>query len=202
MNFETDVYEQIKGMSKLETLDKAARLAGQQLELLKPAAMAPRKTQGLYIGPVAYVERNSIAIVIADAKKVMTIRIIPQRDTPSLLQQAAGYVREIMLPHSWCPASSAKAAEEALKKYGGKPGKKCPEVCTEVAVNIVGALFAYCSSEQIHDLGTQIDVLRKADICPFVICLVGPASSGKKDMFSISTMMLPLAPYVEAVIDA
>jgi hypothetical protein len=76
MDFEQDAYEQIKQMSVVRTLDPEARLAGEQLEFMKPAVVAPTK-RGFYIGPAAYADRGYVVIVVADATRVMTIRFLP-----------------------------------------------------------------------------------------------------------------------------
>jgi hypothetical protein len=203
--FETDAYDVIKEMmnasASARTLDRAARLAGEQLELMKPAAVAPTSERGIYIGPVAYVNRGYVALVIADAERVMTIRFAP-KCTASLLQEMADHIKEFAHPNSWGPASSAVVAKDALQRYGARPGKKGPECNQEISANVAAAMFAYCSAKQLRDIGSKADEFRRLDVCPAFVCLVGPGSSGKPDTHAIATMMLPLAPYVESAIDA
>jgi hypothetical protein len=206
MNFETDAYDQIKEMFSAttpRTLDRAARLAGEQLEIMKPGMVAPTSGSRFYIGPVAYVNRGYVALVIADAKRVMTIRFAPPEDgTAALLQEMADYIKDFASPHPWEPASTAVVAKDALKKYGGKPGERSPEVEQGISANIIGAVFACYPAEQLRDLGSTADEWRRLDVCPAFVCLVGPGSSGNPDTHAIATLMLPLAPYVESVLDA
>jgi hypothetical protein len=103
-------------------------MAGEQLELMKPAVMAPTK-RGFYAGSAAYADRGYVVIVVADATRVMTIRFLPPNcGTAELLQQMADYIKAAVPSHSWGPASTALVAREALKQYGGKPGEKGPEI--------------------------------------------------------------------------
>jgi hypothetical protein len=149
MNFETDAYDLIKQMSQVKSLDPAARLAGQQLELMKPAMMAPTK-RGFYIGPAAYVDRGYVVLVIADAAKVITIRFLsPDCGTAELLREWADYVKStVPSESSWEPSSTAVVAKEALKKYGAKPGKKGRQFNQEISARIVAAMFACYSPDQ------------------------------------------------------
>jgi hypothetical protein len=207
MNFETDAYDQIKEMmtasASARTLDRAARLAGEQLETMKPGMLAPTSGGKFYIGSVAYVDRGDVALVIADAERVMTIRFAPAEDsTASLLQEMAERVKDFAYPHSWGPASTAVVAKDALQLYGAKPGERGPECKQEISGNIAAAMFASLTAERLRDLGSTADEWRRADVCPAFVCLVGPGSSGKPDTHAIATMMIPLAQYVESVIDA
>jgi hypothetical protein len=63
-------------------------------------------------------------------------------------------------------------------------------------------VFASHPDEQLRSLGATADEWMRLDVCPAFVCLVGPSSSGDPDTHAIATVMLPLAQYVEAVLDA
>jgi hypothetical protein len=82
MNYEDDAADVIRRLLRLygvgfrKRLDPAVRLAGRQLELLKPA-IAAVGAEGTFVGSVAAAPRGTILIVLADAVKVFTIQLLP-----------------------------------------------------------------------------------------------------------------------------
>jgi hypothetical protein len=86
-----------------------------------------------------------------------------------------------------------------LDEIGGKPGAKCPDLGNRIAP-LVGGMLAVFPAAHRAELGRRIDVCREHAVCPALVGLLGPGSSGKKDRHSFAwPLLLPLAPYAEHI---
>src|SRR5689334_1715394 len=125
LDFEEDVYNELKKSSALPHLDPALRLAAAQLEFLKPAAMLPTNN-GIWSGPVAAVDRGALHAVMANTRQVVTSHMMPLRQAEFLTAIEDG-VAHLDLG---CGDRGAKVSAliAAVKNFGGKPGKASPKV--------------------------------------------------------------------------
>jgi hypothetical protein len=102
----------------------AAKIAGRQLESIKPAVTAAGR-QGVYLGSAAAVDAGAIVIVLADAERVFTMQV----------KQVVGFSRAEMLGaliertkkesgRRWGATETLHAMQWALRAYGGPPGEE------------------------------------------------------------------------------
>jgi hypothetical protein len=73
-----------------------------------------------------------------------------------------------------------------------------PELC----MRLLGAVFSIFPPAQRMETVEWMNNCQAAEISPALIVLVGPASSGKADQYSMGVAQLPLAPYIDAVVTA
>lgn len=200
MNFSEDAGERLLRLAG-EPRAAAARLAGEQLERLKPAIVAPFQ-EGLYAGPVAKVDRGGVLIVLADENRVLAFHMVPADDKRCLpaLRDMARFAKN-SFPNRWWGASLVVGVVEfALERYGGGPGGKPPSAPQPVTMTIVGTLLAHVGEEAIGVAAAEIDKCRAAGVCPAIAWMVGPGSK-EPDARSIAMCTLPLAPYIDLVMD-
>ena len=128
MSFDDDAYDRLQqalaGVPHQSRLDPAARLAGRQLEWLKPSVMNITKL-GFYAGPAAQVERGIMLIVLADQRRVLTLHV-GTRDTMAVMAHEVVTNIETHFPSiAGNPANVMEVVRQALKKYGGDDDPCC-----------------------------------------------------------------------------
>jgi hypothetical protein len=205
LGFDADVGDRIKallGPTELwSQLEPAARLAGQQLELSKPGIMVPTP-KGLWAGMMANVPLGQMLFVLADRQRVATFYCgLPAGVTAlAAIDQMIVEAQEVGAPELGEERATAAVISVILEHAGAKPGETCPNI-GGAAAPMFGALFSGIPVEVRVNLAGGIDQCTKAALCPVILGLIGPASSGQPDFYSILfPMLLPLAPYLEWIL--
>lgn len=199
ISYEDDAYVRIKeacaGVAPdlLGRLDPAARMAGRQLEYLKPTAMQPT-AQGLRGGAVAWVRRGSFISVLATAERVATIHIFDHPDRIAVLEDAVrGFTDQpdsddrILVPH---------CADWFVREYGGEPGADTPDAGV-ASINMLGALLSLYADDRRDSIIESIERIAGLDVCPAMVVLLGEGAS--PGTLAMASGLIALAPYAEAV---
>jgi hypothetical protein len=205
MNYEPDVDAGVQLLAELternivsrKRLEPAAKLAGRALELLRPHVAAMTK-KGFFASPCAHVPLGCILILLANAKKVVTIYLMDRDDRMEVLgrgdAEAASLTNEELLYMS----------DYFVKKYGALPGKKGPICSEDVITNLVCGLFRGDGGRETF---SGLDTYgRQKRICPAAVGLIGRGLSGAAGSYSgVWPLLMPLAPYqgvIEEMMDA
>lgn len=187
--------------------DKAARLAGEQLEWLMPATMGPGRSGGLYAGSVVIGPPGTVVFVCSSETKLCTIHLpIEQGKATSVLDQIADAVQQRYPEKAFDVPFVALTMRMSINKFGAKPGKAHPKYPNgfgqDLAINIIGSLWSALGDSGRSDTGNEIDACIAAGVCPAIVCLIGRAKSGVKNGYSFCLLMLPMAPYADHVLAA
>lgn len=207
LDFAKDAYDliqdRIADVPHRRQLDRAARLAGRQLELLKPAVFLMGPTP--YIGPAAQVPRGAVLVLLADSKRVCTIYMKPTGTVAAAVKELCDRLDahddfpEPILMAKVDPAKIVALARWISEDYGGVPGAKTPDIEPELVMAILGLLFSACG-KNLEGLVTLLDAMVSGDVCPALVHLTGPASSGIDGKFcGVWPVTIGLAPYFDAV---
>lgn len=206
LSYDDDAHDRLMGLMTERDiafrgkLERSSKMAGQQLEFLKPAYLAP----GGYMGSVAQVSRGTILVVLADPRRVFTVYIQrPPVTEPNLIEILDIAVSELMeiVPESSDPGYTLHVIKNVLETHGGKPGKKkskSPD--QQVILQILGLLFASMPTESRHQLLYEL-IKVSNEVCPAMVGLIGPGTIDPTKMCGVWPLLLPLAPYVEAIDD-
>jgi hypothetical protein len=196
-----DAGDQLRALLAANGVDSpvaaSAALAGEQLELLRPYFMMPTRA-GIVSGPRAAVESGTILFVISDGRRVATSHIIPASPAAEMFTAGAAGLLEGTPRADWENAIVG-VMTIILDKAGGAPGA-APETAIDERemLRLFFALLATLPTKAISDLGHAMDRVRDEGICPALVGLLGPASSGSPNHFSVAwPLALPLAPYIE-----
>lgn len=184
-----------------ERLAGAARIAGQQLELITPAVVAVG-ARGFHAGAVADVSAGAAIVPLADAARVTTVHVgfIAGASATDAIEEMVRAAEEVGGPACGWDRGIASIVLAILEHAGGRPGEHCRDI-GDAAVPILGALFATLAPAVRESLGRAIDTIRERAICPALVCLIGAASSGRPGFHSLFwPLLLPLAPYAEHVL--
>jgi hypothetical protein len=196
LDFAEDVYDELKCSATLPHLDPALKLAAAQLEFLKPAVCAPTAA-GVWMGPVASVNRGTLLVVVADSKKVVTYHAIPPASMTTMVE---GLVSTLEAQLTGADAGSKVAAlRTVVRKFGGKPAEKSPPIDTELCGVQLAVVFSLMPQEQRLEFADWADRCRDADVCPALVVLIGPGSSGRRGKHSLAIATLPLAQYASVI---
>jgi hypothetical protein len=184
--------------------DRAARLAGEQLEWLMPATMGAARRGGLYAGTVVIGAPGTVVFVCSNETKLCTIHL-PGKAT-SVLDQIADAVQQHHPEVNFTVPFAAGAMRMFINKFGAKPGKAHPKYPNgfghDLAINIIGSLWNVLGASGKSDTGNEIDACIAAGVCPAIVCLIGRSQSGAKNGYSFCLLMLPMAPYADHVLAA
>jgi hypothetical protein len=71
-----------------------------------------------------------------------------------------------------------------------------------MAFNMIGPLLIGLGDTGRGELADRMAATIAAGVCPAVVCLIGRARSGEKGAYSFTSMVLPMAPYVDRVVAA
>jgi hypothetical protein len=189
-----------QGLPYGHPLHAAAVMAGQQLEWLKPLALGKSDPACVTMGVVANVRYGTVLIVLADAVRVVTIRVPPQQ------QRREAWLRLAALGRDWIVKRkgilnerelqrfSQLAMQRILNEHGGPPAQTAPELVGDKAEWIIGMLCA--GFPDLDKLVAATEWVAEQGVCPALIGLIGPASSGTAGKFSSCwPIQLMLAPY-------
>jgi hypothetical protein len=174
-------------------LAKALSTAADQLEYLTPSVFAAT-SKGLGTGAVAHVQRGTILILLAEGSRCMTSHMEMPNVLPAFDQLIDLAKQNDITVH---PALITSAMVE---KWGELPGKKPTRGSpsgTQVGIAL-GALLGAIPPEGRAQLAHAITHIRDSDVCPALIGLVGPSSSGEKNTISfVWPLLIPVAEYIE-----
>jgi hypothetical protein len=189
-DYSVDCRDRLLGAGLPTTLNGAASCAGRQLEWLKPLVMGWRPNGSLVTGLAAWVSRRNLLIVIADGERVAVQSIRPTTSVAAMF----GGTRYGAFCSEWIPQS----LRTALHEFGHEPARSLPPSSGGM-FNLAGALLAV---PEVQELAPALDRMITQDICPVLVGLLGPATSGRPDRFSAAwPVALPLAPYRDALLD-
>jgi len=205
--FEKDAGDRLAAMMKGtmagSLLAPAAALAGQQLEFLSPVIMGAGGKRGFYGGKVVQVTPRTVLLVAADTKQVFTAHYVVTKGSSAADMIAAALAEvEEDLPGFLRGKDPAAAAPHMidyfLEKFGAAPGAKGPQCDDPVMMTrLLGFLMHAVPPAERYALVKVFDVSLDAAVCPAWVWLKGPASSGKPDLCSIKSLILPVAPYMQ-----
>jgi hypothetical protein len=188
-----------------DRLKQSADTAGAQLEWAKPSVVGPGKRGVSAGGSVVMAPPGTIFIVLAHHETVFTIWLRPGSGTTTdAIEGAVIYARDIMKSEQpdfkWSDDLVLLAIEDLLKQYGRPPGKKGAELSQEHNTRIIGTLFAAVPEEARADMIKGLEMIVAMDVCPAMIGLIGDGT--KTGLSGVWPLVLPLAPYVDTVIEA
>ena len=194
------VVEKLTGSSLLANLTPAARTAGKQLEWMKPALMVTGR-QGLYAGPAVNVAARTLLTIFADATRVVTIHgvIPPGVSVRAMFDQCIGLAEEIHAGEPLPPVPGFIVLD-MLNTWGGAPGGKTPEVDGPGLSAVLGGALA-SQRDKLQPLVGLIDAVMDEGICPALVGLLGPATSGKADTYSFAWLFLPVGYYTKVILE-
>lgn len=191
-DYSADCGERLLAAGLPPTLRDAARCAGRQLEWLTPWVMGWHANGRLAAGPAMRVARRTVLIVIADPERVAirAIRPAPAVSIVDMVNKASANMtaRFGTLRSDWIPGILGNALQEC-----GHPPAVEPQPGAKGLFNL-----ALLATAEVQGLAPALDSLIAQDICPVLVGLVGPATSGRPDFFSAAwPVALPLAPYLD-----
>ena len=190
---------ELRDISCRNQLKKSADSAGAVLEWFTPHAMGRSKQQGsrLYAGPVVAAPPGTVLIVLAHEKKVFTIWLRGSHPLTEAVDEAVGYFKALMEGEIDLGLTLV-AIEDLIKKHGRIPDKKPGiELSQEHNARIIGMLFAAMSDRA--GVFETLEMVMAANACPVMVGLLGKGSV--TGLCGAWPLVLPLAPYVDAVIE-
>jgi hypothetical protein len=199
-------------------LRDAAMIAGEQLEWLKPAKLEAydaicgqypglaelRETAGpgMVLGhAVASVPSGTVLVVLADTKRAVTIHVPAQQGRREAWSRLAAAGVDWVADNR--PAASGdlrfitlNAMQQILEDHGRRPAQDAPVLTGSKGEWIIGMLLAGLPASQLTAIADGIEQAAERGICPVLIGLKGPASSGTPGLGSgCWPIPLLLAPY-------
>jgi hypothetical protein len=188
-------------------LEPAVELAGQQLELFRPAIAMPGRHGNLTAGLVAHVNGGSgaIPIVLANGSKVFTTTLSkgpPGFDRMGFIDHHAKRVREKMgalAPDSEASAGDMMRTLEAfVDNDGGPPGGKVADASYETTCAIIGLAFGAIPDADRRDVLRLVESSIANDYCIAMVGLFGRGT--ERGICTTWPILVPLGRYLETVI--
>lgn len=188
-----------RGAAVADNLAAAVDMAGGQLELLKRAVLdVPR-----YAGPVAMVPRGTVLIILANAKKVVTLHWTAMpAGAPTRQQQLDRFVTGARDEYKRDPTGigALQTIDLTVRKFGAPVGKRAPRTFPPDGIMMVlGMLFGAMPDR--HDIVAAAESVANREICPVMVGLIGPGSE-QQTLCGAWPLLMPLAKYVEAATGA
>jgi hypothetical protein len=183
-----------------ERLAAAARLAGQQLELLMPIVLAPTAA-GVVAGTFTMAAPGTVLFVLADDHRVATVHVLDQPDMVDRIIEGAREIRQFIQANGGKPVHGAVATvvHLYLHEYGGDLGAATPSAPARAATNTIAALFAGLTDEEVrHSLGTAREIAAHGS-CPAFVALLGPGAK-PGTLAGCWPLLLHLAPFIDAAL--
>jgi hypothetical protein len=209
MSYDDDAGDRLKlllaarQLSFAPRLTRAAELAGQQLELLKPSVAMIGDRGEFIAGPVAAVRRGTILIVLANARRVFTIHITrPAEGTlADIFDDLVDRILAEFAPDPWTPSNTVVAIKTTVEVHGAAPGRENPKgpVSPIITAQIVGTLFAATNQTERHDLAAQLEACVDNDVCPAMIGVIGRGTKPGSTC-GVWPLLLPLSRYLETAV--
>jgi hypothetical protein len=187
--------------------DKAARLAGEQLEWLMPAGYGARPQRRTLCRHGCDGAAGNGCLRVLQRNQACTIHLpIEQGKAKLALDEIADAVQQHHPEVNFTVPFAAGAMRMFINKFGSKPGKAHPKYPNgfghDLAINIIGSLWNVFGDSGKSDTGNEIEACIAAGVCPAIVCLIGRTKSGAKNGYSFCLLMLPMAPYADHVLAA
>lgn len=184
------------------TLRATAELLAEQLELITPGVMH-MGPGGMYAGRCVRAPIGTVLIVIADATRVCTVYcgLAAGATARNWIDEAVQFASNEVMPTGKRIADMPLLGTMTamLETIGGPPGAKTPDAGPGI-YPVIGALFSCLPEVARANLGTAIDATLADAICPAIVGLMGPSSSGRPDRYAAAwPLVMPLAYYAEFV---
>ncbi|HVI65478.1 MAG TPA: hypothetical protein VM910_23285 [Bradyrhizobium sp.] len=181
-------------------LRPALKLANHQLEYLCPAMMATSR-KGLIAELVAHVPRYTWLIVLANPRKLFTLRIYIPPEAPFTRRQylddcVAGAVEA----YGHVPTANdiVHGIDLIIEQHGGRPEAKTPQLSQDACANIVGFLFAPIPHPGRGEIIEIVDKMIAENVCPLHVGLIGRGTRPNTKC-GVWPIGLPFALYVEHI---
>jgi hypothetical protein len=191
-----------RNVSYRNQLKQSVGTAGAQLEWAKPSVMgsAKRDKTRFYGGPAVMAPPGTVFIVLAHDKKAFTIwlRPSPGNSLTDVIEQSVKYAEQLMEPDTLSGVQVLLAAKDLIRKYGQPPGKHGVELEQEHNTRIIGMLLA--GVPERDGMVDGLEMIVGMGVCPAVVGLIGKGS--ETGLCGAWPLVLPLAPYVDAVVAA
>ena len=189
---------ELRGISCRDQLKKSTDSAGTVLEWFTPYAMGRSKQQGarLYAGPAVTAPPGTVLIVLAHEEKVFTVWLRSPGALADAVDEAVKYFKALMEAEIDLGLTLV-AIEDLIKRHGRIPDKKSGiELSQEHNTRIIGMLFATMSDRA--GVFEMLEMVMAANACPAMVGLIGKGVTG---LCGAWPLVLPLGPYVDAVIE-
>jgi hypothetical protein len=190
----------LRGATSRDQLIDAARKAGEQLEIWKPMAFIPNPRTFLHAGAIVPADRGTVLIVLADAKRTLTMRLLQPppgisrremiNDLAAIAQRHYGDERGWFGKEEIIPVIHA-----AVDTWGGQPGTKTGGMPEDASINLLGLLFAAMSADKRQSLLDLMETIAGGGFCPAMVGLVGKGTT--RGLCGIWPLVLPLAQYLD-----
>jgi hypothetical protein len=183
-------------------LARALDTAAQQLEYLTPAMLLPTSV-GLQTGMATQSPRRAIVFVLAEGRRCFTVHVA-MPDVPQGFAEMVEVATQLAPRDDDLP-NPAAVAHEVIRHWGARPGqppttRESPDWIQIGAV--LGALLRPIPADARGLLAEAVEHIRGRDVCPAMVALIGPSSSGVKGKMSfVWPLLLPVAEYAEAFTD-
>jgi hypothetical protein len=188
-----------RNISCRDQLKQSVDTASAQLEWFKPYAMGRSKQQGarLYAGPAVAAPPGTVLIVLAHEEKAFTVWLrSPGHALIEAVDEAVGYFKALMETEIDLGLTLV-AIEDLIKKHDRIPDRKPGiELSQEHNTRIIGMLFAAMSDRA--GVCETLEMAMAAKACPAMVGLIGKGS--ETGLCGAWPLVLPLAPYLDAVI--
>lgn len=196
-DYSADCGDRLLAAGLPSTLHDAARCAGSQLEWLTLLVMGWHPDGVLVARLAARVARGTMLVVVADGERVavQTIQPKPAVSVEDMVSDARANISARFggFRNEWIPGILGTA----LQEFGHPPAVKPPPGKNGL-FNVAGLLLA---APEVRELAPALDRMIAHDICPVLVGLVGPATSGRREFFSSAwPVVLPLAAYRDALL--
>lgn len=176
-------------------LRPAAAVAAAQLEQMTKVSLQVGPG-GQCFGRFVFVPIGTLLFVIADGERICTIHAgIAAGATPrSIINEAMASAAR----HGQFNETSIVGLMKGLLETAGTgPGKRGPDLGPEV-YPVLGGMFSAIPDHMRGELAKSIDENLTEAICPVAMGLIGPAESGRANMYCLAwPLVLPLAYYAE-----
>jgi hypothetical protein len=178
---------------------QSADTAGTQLEWFKPGAMGPGKDARLYAGPAVMTKPGTILVVLAYHEKAFSIWLRPNGSLAATVEETVESIKEFLGPE--CPPDNrfVSVIWELIETYGRARSLHSVELSQDHHNYITGLLFAATPMATRTWMVECLEAIIANNICPAIVGLLGDRSG--KFINGAWPLVLPLAPYVEAVMD-
>lgn len=179
-------------------LEQAIHTAAEQLEILTATAIIATRS-GPCSQTVARVARGSLLLVLAEGPHCVTAhwRVAAGASLAVGFDECLRAARDLAVPEY----AGAVLVSRVVHRHGAPPGEPEPPGSGGFDMRpVLGALLAMHTPADRASVRLRIEVTRAAGICPAMVAVAGPASSGDPDQLSFTgPVLLPLALYADAV---